>query len=420
MKLALDPAQLAILNKKFESSSNQKSKFGEEDRSKFYSLGKYGRYVFRVMPMTADQGNFFGKFIGNHFIKFNDDERCTVVPCVEQYNVPDAICPVCEAMRELQNSGVDIDGFWRLRSNMQVAMKVLMLEAPNEDDFPMNKISFFKVSQPVFQQMVAIYNSPDSPDILDPDVGVAWVVSRGEKEKHWNVKLLDSSMPQCGILGGSEANKQALLDANSNTDLNKIFKIPTDEKMMQIKEVAKTVKEKILRAKGAVEESVNSVAAEAISPEPQPVAVSVPIVNPLQQTVPVAQKAQPVPVQAAPQPTAEPTFMPPAQTVSLMPNVVEDDEIPFETQTTVEKVAEPVKQAETVQSVNIDYNNLTPQQLAIMNQYRDACKKECFGHHDKYDIINNYDCLCDPYSSNCALCIKALTGIDHTKDFGGV
>ena len=417
MKLALDPAQLAILNKKFESSSNQKSKFSDEDRSKFYSLGKYGRYVFRVMPMTAEQGNFFGKFIGNHFIKFNDEEKFTVVPCVEQYNYPDAICPICEAFRELQNCGVDIDGFWKMRSNMQVAMKVLMLEAPNEDDFPMNKISFFKVSQQVFQQMVAIYNSPDSPDILDPDIGVAWVVSRGEKEKHWNVKLLDSSMPQCGILGGSVENKEALLNANSETDMNKIFKLPTDEKMMQIKELAKKVKEKILRAKGAVEESVSDVAQSAISPIPQPVSIEsqIPVVNPLQQSVPVKQTVT-APVQPAP--VAAPTFMPPHTTTSLMPNVIEDDEIPFDVQTPVAKVTEPAKQEGTVESVNIDYDNLTPQQLAIINQYRDGCKKPCFGHHDKYDALNNHDCLLDPYSSNCALCIKALTGIDKTKEFG--
>lgn len=432
MKVALDPARLAILNKKFESAS-QRSKFSDKDKSKFYTMGRNGRYVFRIMPMTADQNNFFGKFVGNHWIKFNDDEKGSYASCVEQYNVQGAVCPICEAFRELENSGIDTTGFWKMKSNIQVALKVLMLEAPNEDTFPMNKISFFKVTAQVFQKMVEIYNSADSPDILDPNTGVAWVVSRGEKEKHWNVKLLDSSMPQCGILGGSIENRDALLEANETTDMEKIFKLPSDEDMMKIKELAKTVKEKIIRAKGAVDNSVNEMAAEAISAEPAPVSLAkqIPIVNPLQQSVPMAQQ----PVQQVYQPQqmvmpmqqsvyqpasiqqAQPSFMPYQTAMSS----IEDDEIPFDVQSPAQTVAKPVqetKQEAAAPTVNIDYDNLTQQQKAIIEQYRDGCKMPCFGHHDKYDELNNHDCLLDPYSSNCALCIKALTGIDHTKDLG--
>lgn len=415
MKAALDPARLAILNKKFEST--KKSKFNDDDKSKFFSMGRNGRYVFRIMPMTADQNNFFGKFIGAHWIKFNDDEKGTFAPCVEQYDVQGAICPICEAFRELENSGIDTSGFWKMKSNIQVALKVLMLEAPNEYSLPMDKISFFKVNAQVFQRMVEIYNSADSPDILDPNIGVAWVVSRGEKEKHWEVKLLDSSMPQCGLLGGSVENRDALLAANETTDMEKIFKLPTDEKMMEVKNIARVMKDKILKAKTVVDTSVSSMATTAVSQAPAPVSVAtqIPIVNPLQQTVPTAQPVQQaMPLQPQPQPVqmAQPTFMPPQNTAYS----IDEDEIPFSEQTTAPVVAQPAQQAAAAPSVNIDYDNLTPKQKEIMDKYRDACKMKCFGRHDVYDLMKNRDCLCDPYSSSCALCIKELTGIDHTND----
>ena len=239
MKVALDPARLAILNKKFETVNGHKNESGEYEKSKFFNLERFGRYVFRIMPMTADQNNFFGEFVGNHWIKFNDDEKSKYVPCVENFDAPGAICPVCEAFRELENMGVDVKGFWKMKAVKMVAMKVLMMEAPNEDSLPMNKISFFKVPLPVFQSIATLYNSPDSPDVLDPNVGVAYVLSRGEKEKHWNVKLMDSSMPQCGILGGSVENRDELLAENERIQLKKIFKLPSDEKMMEIKQTAK-------------------------------------------------------------------------------------------------------------------------------------------------------------------------------------
>ena len=161
MKVALDPARLAILNKKFETVNGQKNESGEYEKSKFFNLERFGRYVFRIMPMTADQNNFFGEFVGNHWIKFNDDEKSKYVPCVENFDAPGAICPVCEAFRELENMGVDVKGFWKMKASKMVAMKVLMMEAPNEDSLPMNKISFFKVPLPVFQSIATLYNSPD-------------------------------------------------------------------------------------------------------------------------------------------------------------------------------------------------------------------------------------------------------------------
>lgn len=423
MKVALDPARLAILNKKFETVNGQKNESGEYEKSKFFNLERFGRYVFRIMPMTADQNNFFGEFVGNHWIKFNDDEKSKYVPCVENFDAPGAICPVCEAFRELENMGVDVKGFWKMKASKMVAMKVLMMEAPNEDSLPMNKISFFKVPLPVFQSIATLYNSPDSPDVLDPNVGVAYILSRGEKEKHWNVKLMDSSMPQCGLLGGSVENRDALLAENERIQLKKIFKLPSDEKMMAIKQTAKEVKEKILRAKGLIENSVNQMSAVSVSEAPAPVAVTkqIPIVNPLQQTVPTM-NMQPQFVQQ------------PVQNVSLAPNVQQptfntynqgmqnseilDDEIPFDTQAVAGTVTQPEQPVAAAPSVNIDYDHLTPQQQAVVEKYRDGCKMQCFGRHDKYDALNNYDCLIDPFSSNCALCIKALTGIDHTKELG--
>ena len=99
MKVALDPAKLAILNKKFVTQEKQSSQ--DFEKTKFYSLAKYGEYIFRILPLTADQGNFLGKYIGHHYIKFEGEEKGNFVSCVESYNVQDAMCPICEAMREL-------------------------------------------------------------------------------------------------------------------------------------------------------------------------------------------------------------------------------------------------------------------------------------------------------------------------------
>ncbi len=439
MKVALDPARLAILNKKFETVNNQKREYDDSEKLKFYNLERFGRYVFRIMPMTADQNNFFGEFVGNHWVKLNQEEKSKFVPCVESYDAPGAICPVCEAFRELENLGIETKGFWKMRAAKMVAMKVLMIEAPNEYDLPMNKISILKVPLSIFQIIATVYNSPDSPDVLDPNTGVAYVLSRGENERHWNVKLLDSSMPQCGILGGSIENRDKLLADNENMQLKKIFKLPSDEKMMDIKKTAHDIKERIMKAKNTVDNSVSEMSTVAVSEAPAPIAVTkqIPIVNPLQQSVPTYNQLPNVvqPQMVVQQPMQMPMQQPvPVQNMQFAPNVqqpsfntynqgmqnteVLDDEIPFEKQTVAETVTQQVKPVAAAPSVNIDYDNLTPQQKAIIEQYRDGCKMQCFGRHDKYDALNNYDCLIDPFSSNCALCIKALTGIDHTKELG--
>lgn len=405
MKVALDPAKLAILNKKFVTQEKQSSQ--DFEKTKFYSLAKYGEYIFRILPLTADQGNFLGKYIGHHYIKFEGEEKGNFVPCVESYNVQDAMCPICEAMRELSLSGIDTKGFWKYRSNTEVALKVLMISAPNETDLPMDKLSIFKVSIPIIKEIVNIYSDPLQPDMLDPRAGCAFLLKRKEGDKKWSVGHLDSSMPQCGLLGGSEENCKALLEANENCKLDSIFKLPSDEKMLEVKEVAKKVKERIIRAKAVVDSSVSDIAGTSASVQQAPAAVvvekEIPIVNPLQQAVPTQTAPATPNYQVLNDPvvdsldaTFDYTAPAPAPTPAVAP-VVE---------------AAPVQQPAQANEKVVDYNNLTPEQKAIIERYRDGCPKACFGRADVYDGLRNKECLLDPYSSSCALCIKELTGKD--------
>lgn len=409
MKVALNPAMLAVLNKKFVSSQESSKDY---EKTKFFSLGKYGDYIFRILPLTIDQGNFLGKYIGHHYIKFDGEDRGKFIPCVESYNVSDYVCPICEAMRELELSGIETKGFWKFKPNTEVALKVLMISAPNETNLPMNKLSIFKVSLPIIKELVNLYSDPLQPDMLDPRTGCAFVLKRKEGDKKWTLSHLDSSMPQCGLLGGSEENCKALLEANEKCKLDEVFKVPTDEKMMEIKEVAKKVKEKIIRAKSVVDSSISEVSqissAAEIKTETPVVEKVIPIVNPLQQTVPTAQVTpEPAPAAAVPYKTLEdPVVMDLDQAFDFNPQPQAQPAVQAPVQT-VSVAAAPAPKPSTT---TIDYNNLTPEQKAIIEKYRDGCTQPCFGREDIYDGMKRRECLLDPFSANCAMCIKELTG----------
>lgn len=423
MKVALNPDMINRLNQKYSGNKNGGS---DDEKIKFYSIrGKNPqKYVFRILPLTDEMNGFLGKFIGTHLIKLEGDDKWNALPCVESYGVKDAICPVCETLRELENSGVDISGFWKFKSNEEVAVKVLMISAPDETNLPLDKLSVLKVPVNVFKEIASKYMDPDEPDILDPNTGRAVVIQRKEGDKRWSITLMDSSMPQSGLLGGSEDNRNTLLEANVKTNLNNIYKLPTDEKMMQLKELAKRVKEVILKAKSTVDNATTTMINNgAVSTNEPPVMVSknIPIVNPLQQPTPVMQQVVPQPtlqVQPAvmtmsqPMPVAVSAVSQPQPNlqVAYATNPVDVVTIPQST-----PVQQPVATVTVQQGqvVNIDYDNLTPEQSAIIEKYRDGCTNPCFGHHDKCNLLE-YTCMADPYSTNCVNCIKELTGIDKS------
>lgn len=394
-RVALSQEKLAFLNKKFSESKQENTDYSDREKTRFFSIQKNGRYIFRILPLTATE-DFFGKYIASHFIKFDGEEKGVFVPCVEGYNVQDAICPICETLRELSTIGIDTKNFWKLKSKTEVAMKVLMISTPDETELPKNKMSILKVPLSVFRAIIDIYSDPEGVDVLDPVCGCAFSVQRKDGDKKWTVAVMDSSKPQCGLLGGSEENKNAILAASASASLDKIFKLPTDEKMMTIKELALKIKNRLLAAKGMVDSAVSEISKQAQFVEKPISEKRIPIVNPMKQSIYQASE-----------------------------NFSIDDDIPFDLDSSEmgaeddkntvlpeQKVSKNVA-SENFKAPNIDYDNLTEAQKKIIEEYRDGCPYPCFGRHDMCNIFERKECLLDPWSNNCAMCIKKLTGIDN-------
>lgn len=364
MKTLLNQSMLDKLNKKYANVTEDSS-----NRAKitYHSLSGYGRYIFRLIPLNKDSNGMLGKFVGSHFNMPADSKGRTFVPCVEAYeNNAGAICPVCEALRELKNKGIDTESLWKNKVSAQMAIKVLMISTPKSEQegkaLPC-EVSIFKVPVKAVKSLVDYYQDPLTPDLLDPNVGCALVFSRKQGEKSWSLSYLDSSLPQSGMLGGSEENRDLLLKQSDDINLDNIFKLPTDDMMLQIKNTATLFKESILKAQSDYDKPVVDMMVEsgAVLKEQAPAYTPLPVNQPVMQQAQQPTWNQPNMMNI---PIVNPNAgIPQSQSVS-------DDEIPFnQAVPQVQQVVQPtpVTTAPTIKAVEV-VTPVQPQPVVIEQQ----------------------------------------------------
>lgn len=383
MKPEINAALLKRLKEKQNKSytKNGGNKDYEDRGYDWLFLGGKGRFVFRLLPPSAEDYQsetvFSPFYIYSTHKNLGSDGKDKAI-CIEDGD-SDAICPICETIRELNELGISVpDQEVRTR----YAFKVLLLQCPEKEqsELQMDRVTVLFVSESICDRIMKMYLDPMMPPLFEANKSCAIMCERDDPKGKWNISHLDTSMPQCGVLGGSEENCQKLLEIVEKNPFSSIFKLPTDNRMMHYKELAKELKTRCIKAKMTASTAVASVKK---------------VMTPVEET----------------KPTQEPVTPPPEKITVSKP--VEDEKEEVVATPAIPETVEAIKEPTVEITDNSGYFDepLTEEQKKIIDSYRNKCDKPCFGSHKAYDPKCEM-CMCDPYSTQCALAIKEAFGKD--------
>jgi hypothetical protein len=205
-----------------------------------------GTYKFRILPPNSKSPGKFGMVVGKHYgLGSEGKDSCT---CVEATypEIEGLVCPVCEAIRRMKRDG--IEEAKKYEAGIYSYIKTIMLETPDAKELKRDKISIFRSKGNYnLNWIINKYMDPDSSDFLSPDNGAAIKFYREQKNGKWDRNVLDTSAVGGGKLNEDPEIQKRLLEENEEITLSDIFRRPTDEEMLKIKELAENL-EKNLRA----------------------------------------------------------------------------------------------------------------------------------------------------------------------------
>lgn len=354
-------------------NSDRKREYEDTGVDRLWIRGQ-GRYVFRLIPLSKDDyladGSIFPLHIDQKHYNLGKEEKEKAV-CVED-GLSDAVCPICEAIRELNELGIQSP---RHIASVKYVFKVLMLQTPEkaQDELPMDRVTLLYVTKYTGEQIIEKYMDNLCPPIFDANKACAIVCER-DNDTGWKVSLLDTSMPQCGLLGFTQENCDKLLEISEKNPFSKLFRTPSDDTMAHYKELAKEFKMKKLKAKTAEVDAIKETkeltkSVELSAPPPEKIEVTKPVESPVVE-----------------------------ETVVVTPSIP----------ASVEEVKEPKLDVKDDSSEYFDVP-LNTEQKALLDSYRGKCKEPCFGSMKQYDPKCE-KCMYDPFSTQCALAIKAVFG----------
>lgn len=369
---------------KQKNNGNNNNKDFPDQGFDFAALKGTGRYIIRLMPYEPDavsmDGTIMPFYVQNKHYNLGVDKK-EKVTCISSFK-EGAVCPICSALEELSELGFEREQLKPYEISTKVVVKCLILQTPEKmrDELPMNRMSMFYVSPSVASKIMEKYMDPTTPDLFNPDKSCAIAIERDKPRDKWNISIMDSSCEECGILGFTEENKNKLLSISQEIQFSKIYKIPSDEKIMHYKELAREMKKRIINAKSAVESATDEFKTEI---EASSASVPEKIDIPLPTTAAV---------QKQPEIVATPT----------VPVTAEVQEVE-----SVLAGAEPKTDAEELGPDP----NWTPDQKKIIDSYRGMCDKPCFGNIKAYNP-KCARCLADNFSAQCNAAINLAYGVN--------
>ena len=362
----------------------------------FASIHGAGKYIIRLMPYekesVAENGSIMPFHIQTkHYNLGKDGKENTICTAAA---VEGAVCPICDAISELSELGIDPNLFRKYELSTKCVIKCLMLKTPEQDTsaLPMNRMTLLYVSSAVAGQIMKKYQDASTCDLFDPNKACAIVIERDKPRDKWIVSTLDSSCPESQILGFTEENKNKLIEISNSVSFKDIYKYPSDQKIMHYKELAREMKIQVINARNTVDTAANAFKAE-IDASSQAAIAEMPV-SAVSTTM----------IQEAPV-VATPTI--PQSAVS---HVVEQPKI----EVPVAPVVTPVTPSVQTQTSNGEAGpdpDWTPEQKQIINSYRGICDKPCFGNLKAYDP-KCARCMSDNFSAQCSAAIKLAYGVD--------
>lgn len=218
---------------------------------------------FKVIPANSKENNIFSYVVGTHWLNYNGQNKRFVCPettaHLKGHNVK---CPICEAKRRLLAQGfteedLSVQGKFGLISvfdpKLTSNVKVVVFESDLKQDWDKQHISVLQQNGTFLTRwLVQQYADTETPDFLQWEKSNLIKFTRPTESGKWDRNVSFSSAEF------SPDIIEKLKEENEALCLPDLWKMPTDEEILEITSFVSKMEQDYITARAAVKEATTS------------------------------------------------------------------------------------------------------------------------------------------------------------------
>ena len=220
---------------------------------------------FKLLPGNSRENNVFATIAAQHWnLGPNKDQRIVCTEQTSHLKNSGVICPICEAKRRLLAMGfkeedLKIDGKFgpipafdpTLTSNI----KAVVLDTDLKHDWDQAHVSILQQKGTYLTRwLVEKYMDSETPDLLQWETSNPIRFSRSTDNGKWEREISFSQFaPQMNVIA-------KLKEENESLTLADIWKMPSDEEMLKMRQIADEMVNSFVKARQAINNPTSVIA----------------------------------------------------------------------------------------------------------------------------------------------------------------
>lgn len=263
-------SQFQTQNKESSTQNNQQNVewIGSKD---FKTMIK-----FKLLPANSKENRKPGGAVitGTHWNLGPQQDQRFLCP---EHTFPEkgAVCPVCQLKRDLLHQGFTEEELTRsgkfgpmplFDATITSSVKVIVIDTDLKHDWDQSHISVLQMKGDyLIKWIVQQYMSPETEDFLDWNLGATIKFSRENEKSKWNRVILPTSV-EFNRWNPSNEVKEKIKVENEEFTLADLWKFPTDEQFLKIKQICDDTRTALVNTKEMQTKTVEDITAKVTMP----------------------------------------------------------------------------------------------------------------------------------------------------------
>ena len=216
--------------------------------------------VFKLLPANSKENGVFSFIVGTHWLEIEGKNRRFVCPEQTMHLKKQGVrCPICEAKRKLLTQGFKEEELCKqgkygpipvfdpkLTSNV----KVVVLSSDLKNDWDKKHVSLLQQNGSFLTRwMVEKYMDNDTPDLLNWEQSNAIKFNRTSDNGRFDRELTFQTFTP------SEDVIAKLKEENEALTLPDLWKMPTDQEILEMRQAMQDMEKQYLNARDAVKQA---------------------------------------------------------------------------------------------------------------------------------------------------------------------
>lgn len=216
--------------------------------------------VFKLLPANSKENGVFSFIVGTHWLEIEGRNRRFVCPEQTMHLKKQGVrCPICEAKRKLLAQGFKEEELCKqgkygpipvfdpkLTSNV----KVVVLSSDLKNDWDKKHVSLLQQNGSFLTRwMVEKYMDDDTPDLLNWEQSNAIKFNRTSDNGRFDRELTFQTFTP------SEDVIAKLKEENEALTLPDLWKMPTDQEILEMRQAMQDIEKQYLNARDAVKQA---------------------------------------------------------------------------------------------------------------------------------------------------------------------